>query len=182
MKKIILTVLISCIASLALGGAVQAGSAHKVTGSIWNPFAAVKIADRLQVTKRATFKKDVRFYGNLFNPKGYVTIDDDAVVTGSLDVRGNVSDSVDVLTLDDATTITGDLTADSNVEIKGEIYNSNTVVTVNDDMAVTGNFSVNSVETPTDAGCDLDGTITYDTDYLYLCVSNNWKKASLSAL
>ena len=181
-RQLFSTLVTTSVMGFAVASVVYAGSVLKITDYIWNPDGSVEVADRLRVTKEATFKKDLQIYGKVTNPTGYLNLHDDVLVDGAVDAKGDVSDSEGTLTLADDTAITGDLTIESNAEIKGEIFNSNDAVIVNDDLLVTGNFSVNSIETPTESGCDTNGTITYDENYLYICVSNNWKKLTLSAL
>ena len=125
---------------------------------------------------------NLKLFGRAFNPDGYFTIDDNAVIDGELNAKGNISDSNGNLTLDDTAAITGDLIVEGGAAIKGELYNPDDIMTINDNVTITGSLSFNSVPTPTTATCTTDGTISYDTTYLYLCVSGNWKKVALQAL
>jgi hypothetical protein len=134
------------------------------------------------VTSRFTENNNLKLYGAASNPAGYFTIRDNALVTGKLNVKGNVSDSNGNLTLDDTVAITGHLIDEGDAEIKGEVYNSNGAVTVNDDLTVTGLFSINTMVTPTTTDCTEDGGMSYDNNYLYLCVASHWRKVPLESL
>lgn len=148
-------------------------------GALVLVFAIVTVGEAVTSQIR---NNNLRIYGKIINPKGYVTVGDDMVINEKLNAKGNISDSNGNLTFDDTVAITGNVIVEGGAEVKGELYNSNDVVTVNDDLAVTGLLSVNSMTTPTDSACATDGGVSYDTSYLYICVDGTWKKVALQSL
>jgi hypothetical protein len=148
-------------------------------GALLIVFALVTVGEAVTSQIR---NNNLRLYGKIINPKGYVTIGDDMVINEKLNAKGNISDSNGNLTLDDTVAVTGDLIVEGGAEVKGELYNSNDVVTVNDDLTVAGLLAMNSIETPTESTCTTNGGLSYDTSYLYLCVDGTWKKVTLQTL
>lgn len=148
-------------------------------GALVVVFAVVTVGEAVTSQIR---NNNLRIYGKIINPKGYVTIGDDMVVNEKLNAKGNISDSNGNLTLDDTVAVTGDIIVEGGAEVKGELYNSNDVMTVNDDLTVTGLLAINSMVTPTASTCETDGGMSYDSSYLYLCVDGTWKKIALQSL
>lgn len=144
--------------------------------------AVLAIVTAGQAVSSGIHHLNLKLYGRAFNPAGYFTIDDNTVIDGELNAKGNISDSNGNLTLDDTVAITGDAIVEGGAAIKGELYNPNDVTTINDDLTVTGLLSINSMVTPTSATCATNGGVSYDADYLYLCVYGSWKKVALQAL
>lgn len=144
--------------------------------------AVLAIVTAGQAVSSGIHHLNLKLYGRAFNPDGYFTIDDNAVIDGELNAKGNISDSNGNLTLADTVAITGDVIVEGGAAIKGELYNPNDVMTINDNVTIMGSLSFNSVPTPTASTCTTDGTISYDSTYLYLCVSGTWKKVALQAL
>lgn len=142
-------------------------------------FALISVGEAVTSQIR---NNNLRIYGKIINPKGYVTIGDDMVVNERLNAKGNISDSNGNLTLDDTVAVTGNVIVEGGAEIKGELYNSNDVMTVNDDLTVTGLLAINSMITPTTSSCETDGGLSYDSSYLYICVDGAWKKIALQSL
>lgn len=150
-----------------------------VAGSILTVFALVTVGEAVTSTLS---NNNLKLYGKAFNPDGYFTVSDDMVINEKLNAQGNISDSKGNLTLDDTVAVSGDLIVEGGAEVKGELFNSNDVMTINDDLFVTGHLSINSIETPTASTCEADGTFSYDSNYLYLCVDSTWKKVALQSL
>lgn len=149
------------------------------TSALIMVFALVSVGQAVTSEIR---NNNLRIYGKIINPKGYVTIGDDMVVNEKLNAKGNISDSNGNLTLDDTVAVTGNLIVEGGAEVKGELYNSNDVITVNDDLTVTGLLAINSMTTPTSSSCDTAGGLSYDSSYLYICVDGAWKKIALQSL